>query len=309
MRLDFNVLWVDDQPSRVDAQIRAIKKEMEDHGFEFRPTLCQSIEEVRRLIRDDVFNDEVDLILVDWDLGGNIEGQTAIAEIRQYIQYKDVVFYSANKGADELRRLAFDGRLEGIYCVTRQDIVDEVVGVFESLIKKVLDLDHVRGIVMGATSDIDQMVHDCLVHLHEIADAAARKSLLDEALARIEEKPKDLARTMAKLRKAEGFPAILKVHAVFTANDRLRMLSGLLDSEALRAHQKFRPAVVAYMREVVPDRNILGHQLLTPQGKPVSVANNKGQQISLEETRALRRRLLELRGQFRALLAALQSAA
>jgi hypothetical protein len=306
MRLDFNVLWVDDQPDRVDAQIKAIAKEMEVHGFEFRPKLCTSVDEVRELVTDDVFTDEVDLILVDWDLGGNVQGQTAIAAIREQIQYKDVVFYSANNSADELRRLAFDGRLEGIYCVTRQDLVDEVVGVFESLVKKVLDLDHVRGIVMGATSDIDQMVHDCLTHVHKVADAAGQAQLLSEALKRVEKKRKDLSKTIEKLRKANGFPEILEVHAVFTANDRLRMLTGLLNSDTLKAHQDYRPAVVAYMEEVVQDRNILGHQVLTPEGKPISVTDNKGQQISLEQTRALRRRLLDLRSKFRDLLRALQ---
>lgn len=309
MRLDFNVLWVDDQPDRVDAQIKAIAKQMEDQGFEFRPRLCRSVDEVKALVTDDVFNDEIDLALVDWDLGGNVEGQVAISEIREHIQYKDVVFYSANRAADELRKLAFDRRLEGIYCVTRQDLVAEVVGVFESLVKKVLDLDHVRGIVMGATSDIDQMVSDCLVHLHSNADAAGKQSLLNDALARVEEKGKGFVKSIEKLRKVTAFPQVLEVHAVFTANDRLRMLSRLLESDGLRAHHGYRPAVVAYMDKVVPDRNILGHQVLTPEGRPVSVANNRGGQISLDETRALRRQLLELRSQFRALLHALRGAA
>ena len=68
---------------------------MEEEGFNFNPTLCTSIDEVRKLIADNVFTDEVDLILVDWDLGGEVRGQDAIAEIRATVPYKDVVFYSA----------------------------------------------------------------------------------------------------------------------------------------------------------------------------------------------------------------------
>lgn len=308
MRLDFNVLWVDDQPDRVDAQIKAISKEMEEHGFEFRPTVCRSIREVHGRVADDVFNDEVDLILVDWDLGDSVEGQSAIAAIREHIPYKDVVFYSANRAADELRQLAFSERLEGIYCITRVDLVDEVIGVFESLVKKVLDLDHVRGIVMGATSDIDQMVLESLAHIHEIADATNQQAMLAEALQRVEDKTKDLERTIEKLRKASAFPEFLEVHAVFTANDRLRMLKRLLETDSLKPHSVYVPAVVSYMKEIVPDRNILGHQVLTPEGKAVSVVDSRGKQISLEETRVLRRQLLELRGQFRGLLRALGGA-
>ena len=75
MRLDFNVLWVDDQPNAVSAQITRIKAQMESEGFSFRPTQCKSLTEVEALIAEDVFQDEVDLILVDWDLGGGVHGQ------------------------------------------------------------------------------------------------------------------------------------------------------------------------------------------------------------------------------------------
>ena len=43
MRLDFNVLWVDDQPNAVNAQITRIKTLMAEEGFSFNPTQCQSI--------------------------------------------------------------------------------------------------------------------------------------------------------------------------------------------------------------------------------------------------------------------------
>src|SRR5258708_38766327 len=107
MRLDFNILWVDDQPNRVTAQIRAIERRMVEQGFEFKPTLCLSIAELTARIADSVFKDEIDLILVDWDLGGHMHGETAIAQIREAIPYKDVVFYSANNDASQLRKLAF----------------------------------------------------------------------------------------------------------------------------------------------------------------------------------------------------------
>ena len=55
--------------------------------------------------------------------------------------------------------MASEAGIEGIYCAERENLPDEVIGVFESLIKKVLDLDHTRGIVMGGrvTSTIPSM--------------------------------------------------------------------------------------------------------------------------------------------------------
>lgn len=128
MRLDFNVLWVDDQPERVAAQVLRIEKQMEGEGFHFNSTPCKTFDEVQKLVKDDVFTDEIDLVLVDWDLGNNLQGQDVIASIRETVRYKDVVFYSAQTPTDELRRLAFEKGLEGVYCAIREELVDEVLG-------------------------------------------------------------------------------------------------------------------------------------------------------------------------------------
>ncbi len=185
MRLDFNVLWVDDQPESVAAQISSIKLKMESEGFEFNPRQCTTIAEMETAISEDVFTDEVDLILVDWDLGNNEHGEDAIERIRQVVQYKDVVFYSGQATVVELRQKAFERQLEGVYCASRQELVDEVIGVFESLIKKVLDIDHTRGIVMGATSDIDHMINTCLSVAHSKLDDNGREQFILKVMERV----------------------------------------------------------------------------------------------------------------------------
>lgn len=307
MRLDFNVLWVDDQPDRVGAQIEAITKRMQAEGFLFSPKLCQSVEAVKVAITDDVFTDEVDLILVDWDLGGEVVGQDAIAEIRASVQYKDVVFYSAQTTPVALRKLAFDKGLEGVYCANREHLVEEVMGVFESLVKKVLDLDHTRGIVMGATSDIDHIVNECLAVIHEQSDAAGKAGLLKEAQSYVEKRVTDLTKKAKGLENATTVVELFEAHMILTANDRLRILGGALRGGIFAAHNEYRSKVVAYQQDVVPDRNRLGHMVLVPEGKPQAVIDSKGQQVTVVGTRELRRLILELRTDFRNLLDALRA--
>jgi CheY-like chemotaxis protein len=308
LRLDFNVLWVDDQPDRIDAQIKRIAKQMEDEGFQFNPTSCRSINEAREKVGASVFADEIDLILVDWDLGGGQQGQDAIAAIRENIPYKDVVFYSAQNPADALRKLANDKGVEGIYCASREDLVDEVLGVFESLVKKVLDLDHTRGIVIGATSDIDFMVNECLVAIHAQSDEDGKQALLVQAREFIEAKIKKLTELAEKMRAATDFPELFEAHLVFTAYDRLRVLARALDSQALQAHKGYRESVTSYQQDVVPKRNVLGHAARVLQGEAYVLVDSKGRVYTLESTRDLRKLILGLRADFRSLLDALQAA-
>jgi len=163
-----------------------------------------------------------------------------IEKIREFSQYKDVVFYSAQTPAAELRRLAFDKELEGIYCATREELVDEVLGVFESLVKKVLDLDHTRGIVMGATSDIDHMVHSCLRHIEAKQDDVDKKALVDQAIKRAQERVKDIAKKGKELNTATDIATILNAHMIFGANDRLRLLRSLLKDDKNMCKQLIR---------------------------------------------------------------------
>lgn len=305
MRLDFNVLWVDDQPNAVNAQITRIKAQMAGEGFNFNPTLCTSIDEVEALIAEDVFQDEVDLILVDWDLGGGVHGQDVIERVRQVAQYKDVVFYSAQTLAADLRRLAYEKGLEGIYCASREGLVDEVLGVFESLVKKVLDLDHTRGIVMGATSDIDHMIHTCLVQIEAKLDDNGKKELVAQAVKRVQERVKDIGKQGAKLETATSVTTILEAHMIFGANDRLRMLRRLLEKDA--NHVQSVQTIQSYIDNVVPERNVLGHMALAPQGKPQAVVNSEGKLINLDDMRTLRKLILGLREDFRALADALKA--
>ncbi len=307
MRLDFNVLWVDDQPDRVAAQIKRIALRMADEGFEFKPRQCITIEEMEQAISDDVFTDEVDLILVDWDLGKDVHGEDAIERIRQIVQYKDVVFYSGQATVIELRQKAFDKKLEGIYCASRDDLVEEVVGVFDSLIKKVLDLDHTRGIVMGATSDIDHMVNTCLTLAHDKLDGEGKAKFIKEALTRVAEQVQSLTKLGEKLRSAPSVEALFKAHILFTSDHRLRMLASILAMDEFATHSTGVATVKSYRDGVVSNRNTLGHAVLVPQGKPSSVVDDAGKVVDIAQMRELRKLILSLRADFRALLDAMQA--
>lgn len=308
MRLDFNILWVEDQPKEVAAQIKALALAMAGEGFELKTTLCSGLAEVQAKLADDIFKDEIDLILVDWDLGKDTEGgETVITNIRDNIYYKDIVFYSAVTNIQSLKEASFKEGHEGIYFVGRNELRNEVTQLFHSMIKKILDLDHTRGIVMGATSDVDQMARECLQSAHDLLDPAGRAGVLSEMVDLLEKKVPDLNKRVTKLTTSPDVANILAEHFTFTANDGLRILIRLLESDGFQAYKQHQDGIKRYIKEVVPKRNILGHKVLTPEGRPAGIAGMPGETISLNDLRELRKLLLDLRQQFRLLHVALSS--
>ncbi len=307
MRLDFNVLWVDDQPGSVANQIKSITSQMAAEGFDFKPRLCTTLDEVEAVISEDVFTDEVDLILVDWDLGNGAHGEDAIGRIRETVQYKDVVFYSGQSSVVELRKKAYENELEGVYCASREGLVDEVVGVFDSLIKKVLDLDHTRGIVMGATSDIDHMINTCLTLAHGKLDDRGKTKFIEEAMRRVAEQVENIAKQSEKLKATPTVEALFKAHMLFTSDHRLRMLASILGMNEFAAYAGSVTTVKSYREGVVHDRNTLGHAVLVPQGKAYSVVDDAGKIVDIAQMRELRKLILSLRAEFRDLLDAMRA--
>ena len=195
--------------------------------------------------------------------------------------------------------------LEGVYCCTRTDLVNEVEGVFDSLIKKVLDLDHTRGIVMGATSDVDHMVNECLKTIHSSLGDEGKKQFIATALAAVEKKLKELVKLGDKLKKEADIAAFYKAHMLFTSMERLKLLKSALKTGGSHENPDAHASVVKYMEDVVPERNDLGHVVLVPEGKPTLVVNAVGAQVSLDDMRVLRCTILEVRAEFRSLLQSL----
>jgi hypothetical protein len=109
----------------------------------------------------------------------------------------------------------------------------------------------------------------------------------------------------SKARGVVGMAELFKEHDLFTANDRLRVLSTILKAPEFKVYASKRKSVTTYMSKVVRERNVLGHQLLVPEGKPGSFTASTGKPMSLAKVRDLRRLILGLRKDFRELLAAL----
>jgi hypothetical protein len=94
---------------------------------------------------------------------------------------------------------------------------------------------------------------------------------------------------------------------LFTSDDRLRMLASILGMNEFAAYAASVATVQTYRDGVVHDRNTLGHAILVPQGKPDSVVDDAGKVVDITQMRELRKLILSLRADFRALLDAMQA--
>jgi DNA-binding NarL/FixJ family response regulator len=175
---------------------RDIKSYVEEEiGFKFEnPKIETDNSNIESLNYEDF-----DLILMDYALSGGENGDTLISKIREHNFFSEIVFYSS-RDVDDLRKAILENKLDGVYCAGRSagSFLPKVKEVIKVTIRKMLDLNAMRGIVMAETSDIDEKMLEIIsAHIQSLDDESSisflnsrRKKLLsslDEKIKKLNE--------------------------------------------------------------------------------------------------------------------------
>jgi len=295
MRLDFNVLWVDDQPKNLHGSIERLADRLLDLGLKLKPRVLSNLDQVREFLGDNVFDDRIDLILVDYDLGNGKGGEQVLEAIRQTFPFRDTVLYSATS-RDDLRKAAYDKRVDGIYFLHRDRFVDGLIKLVENILQWVMDIDHMRGVVIAATSDIDDFVESSLVHLLYRLEDERRAEYFEALATALVKQVSGYAKQIEKAASRATLEAFLKLHFVYSSRAKLEHLieqlrtTGLFDSDTILEMTKYRD-------EVQPTRNSLAHIKVGDDGQTLRLRGSDDV-LTVESMTQLRRQLIRHRELF-----------
>ena len=160
MDLSYKVLWVEDEETWAVSVENSLKQVIEEkYGLIYSRTIVDHSD-------DAIKYSDYDLILMDFNLSDGEDGKTGdkiIQHIREIDVLTDVVFYSA-KGPAFIKEKAAALGLEGVYFSDRDkdQFIDKVSKVVESTIRKIQDLNNLRGLVMAEVSELDIEMDDII---------------------------------------------------------------------------------------------------------------------------------------------------
>ena len=162
MKIKYNILWFDDEPAWQRISEVDVKEFLDEKGFELNSYRLKGGEDLR-LIR----LEEFDLILMDLKLAGGDIGGHIIQTIREMDHLTEVVFYSQS-GENAVRQIVSKMELEGVYCSGRgSDFFEKVAKVIDTTIKKVQDLNNLRGLVIAEVSNCDKKLFEIIEKHHD----------------------------------------------------------------------------------------------------------------------------------------------
>lgn len=163
MDMIFRILWIDDNVEDLDGGNRILQTRMRQHGFELNINYFSEInrESVEQLVKELKKNNIYDLIIADYDLGNAIGGVALLKKIRTSI-HNTMVLYSATP-VPQLRQAICTAGFDGVFCLARTELRTQLFPLIEVDLKKIKTPPFIRGLFVGAVSEIDKLLLDvCL---------------------------------------------------------------------------------------------------------------------------------------------------
>lgn len=171
MKLDYNILWVDDRIK--DRPFQKILGETKDF-LSNQYFNCNIIETEDFNEFKEIFSKkkEFDIIITDYTLNDGTFGSQVIDFVRDSEHnFTEIFFYSANDNVKDIKlfsnnRITFFQLTGGDY----KELESEIMEVINQTIKKFQNIVAMRGMIMNETSSLDVEIEDILIKIIDKGD-------------------------------------------------------------------------------------------------------------------------------------------
>lgn len=257
MKLAFQLLVVDDQPDAAESAIRVLEEHLQDKGFDLHRTLPPdlSAEALQDFVRSQGQGRPYDLVMVDFDLQQPHDtGAVAAARLRSALQYTDMIFYSSNPEAN-LHQLLVDQVVQGVFVASRPELDSALVGLADTIIGKVVDITHMRGLAMAEVADMDTVMKQTLADT--FASHLLPPDVVNNTVEALRKSLKDMLGNIPSDLDARGLSSLVS-DASFTSDHKYRSIRRIAKKLSDRPLHDLQ-TLSSFQKEILKKRNILAH--------------------------------------------------
>jgi CheY-like chemotaxis protein len=227
MNIDYKIIWFEDQVTWFEEAKKVVNRIVEKHGFNFPepPRYANSKEWANINFRD------FDLILVDLKLDNEM-GDSIIERIRTESDvYTEIVFYSSD-GEAAVRKSISEKGIDGVYCSARDadKFEKKVTKVIETTIKKVQDINNMRGLIMAETSDIDTTMRTIIQSVIEKDSFGIKDSLTTKIFENVKSKVTSKKDDFDRFQRNGRIDSVIKDNLMFDTSQKILAIQFIIDS-------------------------------------------------------------------------------
>lgn len=252
MKLTYRIIWFEDVESAYKQMKPDVVAYVEELGF---------IPDIIREDKDGDFDkyigdNDIDLIIVDYKLAQGTKGDQLIKRIREHDIYTEIIFYSVEMSKSALEKL---NGIDGIFYSFRDDLVVKVKKVIDLTLRKIQDVNMMRGLVIAETSDLDNLMKEIIQkHFTKLKPVDSGK-LANQIQQKLLESISAKKSAVEKVDVLKDIKAFLDSYH-FESSHKWRTTKEIIES--LNADREFDDVVAClnqYNEEVIELRNKLAH--------------------------------------------------
>ena len=254
MRLTYNLLWLEDDIDWLETTRELIEDELDALGFTLKPTIYKDGKSIEERFRNNGFA-EFDLILIDYKLENTEKGDIIIKKIRENEIYTDVLFYSQD--VESIKNRFRELSLEGVYAASREDFVDKFNMVMRTTIKKVQEVNTMRGLIMAEASDMDVLMLDN-IKMFITNNIEAGDKLKKYIFKKVSKSIKGNNKQAEKIKNADALEELYEKH-FFTSTHKAKAINKLIGLIHNDRFKKIELFFQEYEEKVLKIRNHFAH--------------------------------------------------
>lgn len=291
MNLNYTILWYDDDRDFFESLDKEPIEEM-IASWGFRPQIVP-VHDSSELQQFAPF-DQFDMLVVDFKLGGDEHGDQFIRGIRDQNIFAEIIFYSTS-ASSELWQAVHDKQLEGVYVTNKAGIHQKLLRVAQQSVRKVLDLENMRGIVMSEVGDLDELLENIFTLAMQGVTEEQRKLVFDGFIEKSREPDKKFEEALQAFEKE---PSIGKLLQLCDSSDkRVQNFNRVKKHHPLLKDKNFSDE---YQKEILWPRNCLGHGVPKRKEDGSFIFHHRGKEYIFDDdvSHALRKKILEYKSAF-----------
>jgi len=290
MRIEYKILWVEDDKSWYKTTKELFDETLDDLGFQLISKRCENIEEVKKEVEENQLKD-YDLLLVDFTLKNSDSGDEVIKFLRGIKDepiLTDVLFYSS--AVENVRESMHKLGLEGVYTADRKEIETKFERVVNTTIKKIQEVNTIRGLIMAETSDLDEL-------MLEVLEMAITTDISVELTTYLQETIEETLKKVSEIINDKEIVMLDKMSdsRVFTSFHKAKGINRLYRLKQVGINKFFE----SYNKDIISTRNLFAHVKESMEdGEKVLISSKTGAKEVFNSERCIeiRQNLRKYRG-------------
>jgi len=266
MKLNYKILWIEDNKTSIKIKVKNIRKYLEnDYGFDcnIEDIIIKDYQEFQdEYIEDGKIKSNIesfDLLLVDFDLGEEEQtGDKLIKIIRDGKVYSEILFYSSN--LEQLKEKLQENFIDGVFTSDRDDLEEKIKRLIQVTIKKVQDVNNLRGLIMAEVAELDRIKKRIIKKYNSHADSSFRKYVKEKVFSQLREELENL-NCLVKVEDAECSYEDINLEEIqknffYDTNKKSRTVFKIKKQKCnkiLFVHEN-------YKKDIIDKRNVFAHE-------------------------------------------------